>query len=378
MVLGQLPYAIALDWKRQNVVLTCRGTSSLRDAVTDAIGQPIDLRLWLSNEHGEPPVSLCTPLWCLHGLLLMRACTGLIPAAARCQAVLGFQMDALQACAGCHMSGDLSSQQCQQSESAKHKVWQLNVLCKGPSSFCIIMPMSARQGVGCHAELQASADQQRLLHVQDEVKGLGPQLAHAGVLTAAAAVYKDLQRHGILEQLLQGSDLPPLPQQTSSQHQPDAGRQGSASQHAKSRPADGQAGPQGSGTASNGGGSSSASSSAGSPPSQPHAASLQDSEARASSGEQGEVPSSAEGASGSHGRLHGSIDERHHAIAETVQEGKDMVARLVQDSNQAGGPQQAGPEARAEEERQLGSLRARKLDCQVRPGREAPPEGCMR
>lgn len=59
VVLGQLPYAIALDWKRKTVVLTCRGTSSLRDAVTDAIGQPIDLDLWLTDEDGEPPVRIC-------------------------------------------------------------------------------------------------------------------------------------------------------------------------------------------------------------------------------------------------------------------------------------------------------------------------------
>ena len=57
VVLGQLPYAIALDWKRKLVVVSCRGTSSLRDAVTDAIGQPIDLALWLTEEGGEPPVS---------------------------------------------------------------------------------------------------------------------------------------------------------------------------------------------------------------------------------------------------------------------------------------------------------------------------------
>lgn len=48
------------------------------------------------------------------------------------------------------------------------------------------------------------------------MKGLGPQAAHSGVLTAAAAVYKDLQRHRILEELLQGADIPPLPGQTSS------------------------------------------------------------------------------------------------------------------------------------------------------------------
>ena len=57
VVLGQLPYAIALDWKRQLVVLSCRGTSSIRDAVTDAIGQPIDLALWLSEEGDEVHVS---------------------------------------------------------------------------------------------------------------------------------------------------------------------------------------------------------------------------------------------------------------------------------------------------------------------------------
>lgn len=48
--LGRLPYLIAVDTGRRTVVLAVRGTSSLSDALTDAIAQPCDLLAgWLGR-----------------------------------------------------------------------------------------------------------------------------------------------------------------------------------------------------------------------------------------------------------------------------------------------------------------------------------------
>ncbi len=48
--LGRLPYLIALDAEQRAVVLAVRGTSSLSDALTDAIAQPCDLLAgWLGR-----------------------------------------------------------------------------------------------------------------------------------------------------------------------------------------------------------------------------------------------------------------------------------------------------------------------------------------
>ncbi len=48
--LGRLPYMVALDARRRCVVLAVRGTSSLSDALTDAIAQPCDLLAgWLGR-----------------------------------------------------------------------------------------------------------------------------------------------------------------------------------------------------------------------------------------------------------------------------------------------------------------------------------------
>ena len=54
-------------------------------------------------------------------------------------------------------------------------------------------------------------------------------------------------------------------------------------------------------------------------------------------------------------------------MARTVEEGQRMVAELVTGHHreEEDGEPQTGPEAQAEEERQLGSLRARKLNCKV-------------
>ncbi|KAK9825001.1 hypothetical protein WJX81_007702 [Elliptochloris bilobata] len=52
--LGRLPYLIALNAERQSVVLAVRGTSSLSDALTDAIAQPCDLlACWLGRAAQE-------------------------------------------------------------------------------------------------------------------------------------------------------------------------------------------------------------------------------------------------------------------------------------------------------------------------------------
>ena len=48
--LGRLPYLVALDAEQRAVVLAVRGTSSLSDALTDAIAQPCDLLAgWLGR-----------------------------------------------------------------------------------------------------------------------------------------------------------------------------------------------------------------------------------------------------------------------------------------------------------------------------------------
>ena len=48
--LGRLPYLIAVDTGQRAVVLAVRGTSSLSDALTDAIAQPCDLLAgWLGR-----------------------------------------------------------------------------------------------------------------------------------------------------------------------------------------------------------------------------------------------------------------------------------------------------------------------------------------
>ena len=244
--------------------------------------------------------------------------------------------------------------------------------------------------------------------VQEEVQGLGPQAAHSGVLTAAAAVYKDLQRHRILEELLQGSKIPPLPGQQQ-QHPEQAAGPSDHSQHRRSRQAGSKAQDAGAAAAGRAGStpSSSASSedasvSGNEPAASPHSraaqAERQPSGTDVRKGGDGDESSSAgrgsqedgvdaEAGTDEAGVQANSTMERHKAMEETVVEGQRMVARLVQESNQAEGDVSSGPEARAEEERQLGSLRARKLDCRVRacaharwlPGRLcAPTEGsCM-
>ena len=48
--LGRLPYLVALDAEQRAVVLAVRGTSSLSDALTDAIAHPCDLLAgWLGR-----------------------------------------------------------------------------------------------------------------------------------------------------------------------------------------------------------------------------------------------------------------------------------------------------------------------------------------
>ena len=48
--LGRLPYLVALDAEQRAVVLAVRGTSSLSDALTDAIAQPCGLLAgWLGR-----------------------------------------------------------------------------------------------------------------------------------------------------------------------------------------------------------------------------------------------------------------------------------------------------------------------------------------
>ena len=197
---------------------------------------------------------------------------------------------------------------------------------------------------------------------------------HSGVLTAAAAIYKDLQRHHILEELLQGPGaMPPLPNQKPGQEpsrdsKPDNGSSPKHHQHPSDQP-DGSEAADGLLSAS------SNSSKLHEPPRKLQDAPVTNATApKLSSSASNDRSAQSDPAGQSDAQMQSDDEdetarERHQHMAETVEDGQELVASLVHASNQAGGDGKAdGPEARAEEERQLGSLRARKLDCKVGDG----------
>ena len=85
--LGRLPYLVALDAEQRAVVLAVRGTSSLSDALTDAIAQPCDLLAgWLGRaaQARSPHVTCRVPMqanmmaFCVQGRTGSKAPDGIL------------------------------------------------------------------------------------------------------------------------------------------------------------------------------------------------------------------------------------------------------------------------------------------------------------
>ena len=181
--LGRLPYLVALDAEEKAIVLAVRGTSSVSDALTDAIAQPCDLLAgWLGRAAQVGPHATQRVTWYMpEGDLIWLLSAHINPFFRPCSA--------------------------------------LGMLQPSQVLFMISLSACVRQDISLFAIILRSANPSKLLRhahhdlltvpagmPQGDLAGLGPQAAHAGVLAAAVAIASDLSRHRILELLLCGPD----------------------------------------------------------------------------------------------------------------------------------------------------------------------------
>ena len=130
------------------MVVSIRGTSSLRDAVTDAVGQPLDIDAWLGD---EMPVCLC-----------LHKCTQLQHLARPCKQAQTVQPVFQRA------------DPCVRLQSTKASRAAATCSCWGRQASCF-SPCS-----------QASM----FLCLQEALRDSGPHMAHMGALTSTAAIYR--------------------------------------------------------------------------------------------------------------------------------------------------------------------------------------------